>query len=105
MILDSTIFSPISDNILEIMCRRGVRVGATEFQTAVNITFHEFESEVYDQEHSDMWNSLPQQFELLVGDCLRQIRVRYRAVWSFQTDNCDTGLGRHFSHHMLLMQC
>jgi 2-polyprenyl-3-methyl-5-hydroxy-6-metoxy-1,4-benzoquinol methylase len=75
MILDSTIFSPISDNILEIMCRRGVRVGATEFQTAVNIAFHEFESEVYDQEHSDMWNSLPQQFELLVGDCLRQIRV------------------------------
>jgi 2-polyprenyl-3-methyl-5-hydroxy-6-metoxy-1,4-benzoquinol methylase len=75
MILDSKISSPISDNILEIMRRRGVRVGASEFQNAVNITFHEFESEVYDQEHSDMWNSLPQQFGLLVGDCLRQIRI------------------------------
>lgn len=54
--------------ISEIMRRHGAKGEVAEFHAAVNITFHEFESEVYDQEHADMWNSLPQQFALLADD-------------------------------------
>ena len=41
-----------------------------EFHQAVNVTYHEFESEVYDRDHADMWQSLPAQFALLVDDWL-----------------------------------
>jgi 2-polyprenyl-3-methyl-5-hydroxy-6-metoxy-1,4-benzoquinol methylase len=54
--------------IAEIMHRHGARCTAEEFHAAVNVTFHEFESEVYDQEHGDMWSSLPRQFGLLADD-------------------------------------
>lgn len=58
------------DIVAEIMARHGARCTPEEFHAAVNVTFHDFESEVYDQEHVDMWNSLPQQFSLLAEDCL-----------------------------------
>ena len=57
--------------LIDIMRRHGATCSPSEFHAAINVTFHEFESEVYDQEHSDMWNSLPQEVKLLVGDCLR----------------------------------
>lgn len=56
--------------VAEIMARHGARCTPEEFHAAVNVTFHNFESEVYDQEHADMWDSLPQQFSLLADDCL-----------------------------------
>lgn len=54
-----------------IMDRHGVRCSPEEFHCSVNVLFHNFESEIYDREHRDMWQSLPRQFELLVGDWLR----------------------------------
>jgi 2-polyprenyl-3-methyl-5-hydroxy-6-metoxy-1,4-benzoquinol methylase len=51
-----------------IMERHKVRCSPEEFQTAVNVTFHNFEAEVYDQEHSDMWESLPREFARLADD-------------------------------------
>jgi len=54
-----------------IMDRRGARCGLEEFHQSVNVFFHNFESEVYDREHQDMWRSLPRQFDLLVGDWLQ----------------------------------
>jgi SAM-dependent methyltransferase len=57
--------------VVEIMRRHGVRCSAEEFHSAVNVTFHRFESEKYDELHRDMWESLPQQIALLVEDCLR----------------------------------
>jgi 2-polyprenyl-3-methyl-5-hydroxy-6-metoxy-1,4-benzoquinol methylase len=56
--------------VAEIMSRHGARCTPEEFHAAVNVTFHNFESEVYDQEHADMWESLPRQFSLLADDCL-----------------------------------
>ena len=58
--------------VSRIMHRRGARCTPEQFQAAVNITFHNFGSEYYDNEHSDMWGSLPQQFSLIADDCLRQ---------------------------------
>lgn len=54
-----------------IMDRHGVRCSVEDFHRSVNVVFHDFESEIYDREHRDMWESLPKQFELLVEDWLR----------------------------------
>ena len=55
--------------VKKIMDRHGARCRPEEFQDAVNVTFHNFEAEVYDQEHSEMWESLPREFDRLASDC------------------------------------
>lgn len=42
-----------------IMERHGARCGMEEFHSFLNLTFHEFESESYDELHAHMWESLP----------------------------------------------
>src|SRR5437016_1865905 len=56
--------------IREIMRNRGVICSPEQFQSAVNVIFHKYESQVYDELHRDMLESLPKQFELLAADCL-----------------------------------
>lgn len=73
------------------MERHGGQSTLAEFHHAVNVTFHEFESEVYDREHADMWGSLPRQFALLVDDWLAAdpappARIRLLDI------GCGTGL-------------
>jgi SAM-dependent methyltransferase len=66
-------FGPIADPwapVAEICSRHGVQCSAAEFHAAVNVTFHRFESEHYDDLHQDMWRSLPRQIQLLAEDCL-----------------------------------
>ncbi len=57
--------------IAAAMQRCGATCPPEVFHQAVNVTFHEFESEVYDQGHPDMWDSLPSQFAMIVADCLQ----------------------------------
>ncbi len=57
--------------VTEIMRAHGASGSPEEFHAAVNVVFHKFESEVYDEIHRDMWESLPKQFGLLASDCLR----------------------------------
>ncbi len=73
----------------------GVTCSLDEFQRAVNLVFHEYESEVYDQIHHDMWLSLPQQFDLLASDIFDNIPPKPLAV-------LDIGCGTGLSSDMLL---
>jgi hypothetical protein len=43
----------------QILRRRGARLSALEFCTAVNTTFHEYAAAFYDQEQAPMWERLP----------------------------------------------
>lgn len=52
-----------------IMERHGVRCSPEEFHDAVHVAFHNFEAEVHDKKHSNMWQSLPREFNRLVDDC------------------------------------
>jgi ubiquinone/menaquinone biosynthesis C-methylase UbiE len=56
--------------ILPIMSKYDIRCSAEEFHRSVNVAFHRAESRVYDQLHSCMWESLPEQCQLLVQDYL-----------------------------------
>jgi 2-polyprenyl-3-methyl-5-hydroxy-6-metoxy-1,4-benzoquinol methylase len=55
-----------------IMQAAGVTLDAAGFRAAVNSAFHAAEAHRYDKHHSDMWESLPQQFQLLAADFLSQ---------------------------------
>jgi SAM-dependent methyltransferase len=73
------------------MDRHGARGSPEEFHQSVNVQFHDFESEIYDQAHRDMWESLPRQFELLVEDWLRR-DPRIPAEIRLLDIGCGTGL-------------
>src|SRR5712692_2744065 len=83
--------------ILEIMRHRGVVCSAEEFQSEVNITFHKYESEVYDVLHRDMWGSLPAQFQLLATDVLQK-----GPAFSGSLEVLDIGCGTGLASDCLL---
>src|SRR5439155_23132301 len=62
--------------IREIMRNRGVICSLEQFQSAVNVIFHKYVSQVYDELHRVMWKSLLKQFEVSVADCL----LRHQAL-------------------------
>lgn len=47
-----------------------------KFHSLVNVIFHDYEAEHYDELHREMWESLPQQYELLVNDITPHITGR-----------------------------
>ena len=60
----------VYDPVIAVMRKHQCTCSPEQFHAAVNVTFHEFEAEVYDQGHKDMWESVPKQVDLLVGDWL-----------------------------------
>jgi 2-polyprenyl-3-methyl-5-hydroxy-6-metoxy-1,4-benzoquinol methylase len=76
--------------VRKIMDRHCARCTPEEFHEAVNITFHNFEAEVYDQEHSDMWESLPREFNRLAGDCAEVLK-NHSELYLLDI-GCGTGL-------------
>ena len=77
--------------IIEIMQKHGVKGSAEQFQSVVNVTFHKYESEVYDELHRDMWDSLPKQFQLLAADCLLKHPLLPDSLHALDI-GCGTGL-------------
>lgn len=55
-----------------LMDTLGVTATAEEFHNAVNVAFHDFESECYDEIHRSMWESLPRQFDRLSNDAIKK---------------------------------
>jgi 2-polyprenyl-3-methyl-5-hydroxy-6-metoxy-1,4-benzoquinol methylase len=77
--------------ILETMKRHGAYCSPAEFHAALNETFHDCESEVYDKEHAYMWESLPAQFSLLINDCLNAYPDLPKEIRLLDV-GCGTGL-------------
>lgn len=97
--------------IVPIMSKYGVLCSPKQFHQSVNLAFHRAESRVYDQCHRCMWDSLPQQWRLLVQDYL-QTGVEIPSDLVALDIGCGTGLasdlllnsdlGRHISQIDLL---
>ena len=88
---DKRLSGPISDPLAPVaeICRRhGIQCSASELQAAVNVAFHRFESEHYDDLHQNMWRSLPAQIHLLAEDCLDGAPESIRLL----DIGCGTGL-------------
>jgi SAM-dependent methyltransferase len=73
------------------MKRHGSSCSPEEFHAALNLVFHEFESETYDRAHAHMWETLPAQFALLVEDCLLSCPEPPREIHLLDI-GCGTGL-------------
>ena len=78
------------EGLLPLLRQRGVSVSVEEFQQIVNSVYHDREAEVYDEIHRTMWLSLPEQFSLLVGDCVNDDLFAQRPLRVLDV-GCGTG--------------
>ena len=81
----------VYEPVIAVMRKHQCTCSPEQFHAAVNVTFHEFEAEVYDQEHRDMWDSVPKQVELLVGDWLAKYPQMPESL-NVLDIGCGTGL-------------
>jgi len=91
--MPSSVDQPVDPfrHLSPIMTRRGVRCNASDFQGSVNVAFHRFESEFYDEFHRDMWESLPPQFSLFAEDCRQAWKPLPQQIRMLDI-GCGTGL-------------
>ncbi|SHO64482.1 class I SAM-dependent DNA methyltransferase [Algoriphagus zhangzhouensis] len=79
------------DNLNPIIRKTQSRLSPEEFHHVVNVVFHDFESEDYDQIHKDMWEVLLQQFNLLTSDFSASMEGKTKIT--LLDIGCGTGLG------------
>jgi trans-aconitate methyltransferase len=77
--------------LVPIMREAGVSLDAGAFHTAVNAVFHACGASCYDKLHRDMWESLPQQVQLLASDFLSQYPPPNSRMSALDV-GCGTGL-------------
>lgn len=77
--------------IFPVIRKYGVTCSPDEFHRLVNLAFHRAESQVYDIVHRCMWQTLPQQFELLVDDYRRAAGWNSNGMITLDI-GCGTGL-------------
>jgi ubiquinone/menaquinone biosynthesis C-methylase UbiE len=61
-----------------------------KFHSLVNVIFHDYEANNYDELHREMWESLPQQYELLINDI--KPHIAGRSGLKLLDIGCGTGL-------------
>lgn len=76
--------------IISLLTKTKSKLTVKEFQEKINVVFHDFEANYYDDLHKDMWESLQQQFDLLVQDGLQYIT--HRTNLKVLDIGCGTGL-------------
>ncbi len=101
--MNATESSQADESMLEVLrpllSKYGVAVSLADFHEQVNVVFHDIESAVYDQVHADMWNSLPQQYQLVFHDVDRQPE---RSLANKPLSILDIGCGTGLSATLLL---
>ena len=55
---------------LPLLKKTGSNLTTDKFHERINIVFHDFEADYYDEMHHDMKESLQQQIDLLVADLM-----------------------------------
>lgn len=54
--------------LIPLIKKTGSTLSPEEFQSRINVVFHDYEAAHYDRLHDDMWESLQEQINLLVDD-------------------------------------
>lgn len=78
-------------SLLPLIQKTGSALSPEQFQERINIVFHDFEAQHYDAMHTDMWGSLQEQIDLLVGDLMTQKNIENKTL-SLLDIGCGTGL-------------
>ncbi|MEC4004395.1 class I SAM-dependent methyltransferase [Flavobacterium sp. SUN052] len=85
------------ESLKPLIKKTGSKLSVEEFQSVVNVVFHDYEAEHYDVMHVDMKKSLQEQIDLLIGDLLKDE--------TFKSNNkslLDVGCGTGMSTELLL---
>ncbi len=58
------------NTLIPLIKKSGSKLSPSAFQHIVNVVFHDIEAQHYDAIHSEMWESLQEQFDFLANDVL-----------------------------------
>lgn len=84
-------------SLIPLIKTTGSLLAPQKFQERINVVFHNYEADQYDQMHLDMWESLQEQINLLVDDLFK-----YEAIPSKNLCLLDIGCGTGLSTQILL---
>lgn len=79
------------DTFLPLLKKTGSTLSPEKFHERINIVFHDFEADFYDEMHHDMRESLQQQIDLLVSDLFSSNQPTTKNL-SLLDVGCGTGL-------------
>ncbi|MGK4569281.1 class I SAM-dependent DNA methyltransferase [Flavobacterium sp. 3HN19-14] len=79
------------NSLLPLIKKTKSNLSPEEFQSVINVVFHDFEAAHYDAMHSDMRDSLQEQVDLLVKDLFEKRQIESDNL-SLLDIGCGTGL-------------
>ncbi|MBJ7880569.1 class I SAM-dependent methyltransferase [Gelidibacter salicanalis] len=79
------------EKLKPLMSKVGCNLSPKEFQSVVNVVFHNYESIHYDTLHTDMRDNLQQQIDLLVEDLETNENIKFHNLKLLDV-GCGTGL-------------